>query len=227
MGAMITYGSYFSKNQPIITTAARVTLADLTVSLLAGMAIFPAVFSFGLIPNSGPALLFHTIPAVFDSMPLGSILMEVFFILTAIAATGAMLSLIEVSVSILSERYALSRKKATVCVIIALAMFGSLAALSHSLLKDVHIFGKTFFDVFDFSSEKLFMPIGGVLTAIFVTRVWGYQAFYKELSQGHRSSSIFVIAGLFRILSWVTPLLVLIIMLQGLGVDVFGMFIFR
>ena len=183
MGAMMVYGSYFGKNQPIIATAGRVALADLVISLLAGIAIFPAVFSFGFQPNSGPALLFNTIPAVFDSMPVGGhILMVMFFILTAFAAIGASLSLIEVSVSILGERFGITRKRATVLVILVLAVVGSLPMLSYSILQEYKLWGLNFFDFSDFISEKLFMPISGLLSALFVTRVWGYDRFLTEVS---------------------------------------------
>lgn len=104
MGTMITYGSYFRDDQDIPATATKVMLADLLVSLLAGVAIFPAVFAFGFKPDAGPALLFITIPAVFAAMPFGQIFMVLFFILAAFAATGAMLSLLEVPVAFLSER---------------------------------------------------------------------------------------------------------------------------
>ncbi|MGE8373980.1 MAG: sodium-dependent transporter, partial [Diaphorobacter nitroreducens] len=113
MGTMMTYGSYFTAEQNIPATATRVMLADLSVSLLAGMAIFPAVFSFGFQPSAGPSLVFITIPAVFAQMPGGSVLLAAFFLLTAIAATGAMLSLMEVPVVILHERWGLSRPRAT------------------------------------------------------------------------------------------------------------------
>lgn len=113
MGTMITYGSYFRDDQNIPATAVRVMLADLLVLILAGLAIFPAVFAFGFQPDAGPSLLFQTIPAVFASMPLGNIFVVIFFVLTAIAATGAMLSLMEVPVSFLSERTSLSRRNAT------------------------------------------------------------------------------------------------------------------
>ena len=108
MGTMITYGSYYKDDQNIPLSAARVVLSDLGVSLLAGIAIFPAVFAFGFEPGAGPSLLFITIPTVFASMPLGNIFMVIFFVLTAVAATGAMLSLLEVPIAFLSEQFKLS-----------------------------------------------------------------------------------------------------------------------
>ena len=103
MGTMMTYGSYFGDEQNIPATAARVMVADLSVSMLAGIAIFPAVFTFGFEPSAGPSLVFITIPAVFAQMPFGQVLMAAFFVLTAVAATGAMLSLMEVPVVTLHE----------------------------------------------------------------------------------------------------------------------------
>ncbi len=90
----------------------RVAFSDLAVSLLAGVAIFPAVFAFGYEPNAGPSLLFQTIPSVFASMPFGGIFMVIFFILTAIASIGAQISLVEVPVAFLEEKFHLGRKKA-------------------------------------------------------------------------------------------------------------------
>jgi NSS family neurotransmitter:Na+ symporter len=117
MGCMLTYGSYFRDNQNIPLTATRVMFADLSVSLLAGIAIFPAVFAFGFEPAAGPSLVFMTIPAVFTAMPGGTLFMTLFFILTAIASVGAMLSLLEVPVAILSERFGLGRKRASLTTI--------------------------------------------------------------------------------------------------------------
>ncbi|MBN1370728.1 MAG: sodium-dependent transporter [Anaerolineaceae bacterium] len=141
MGTMITYGSYFREDQNVPKTAAQVMLADLTVSILAGIAIFPAVFSFGFEPTAGPSLLFITIPAVFAAMPLGNVFMVLFFLLAAIAATGAMLSLMEVPVAFLNERTGLSRKAATLITVGLLALIGSTAALSSSTLANFKPFG--------------------------------------------------------------------------------------
>ena len=98
-------------------TAAQVMLADLSVSILAGIAIFPAVFTYGFEPAAGPSLLFITIPAVFASIPLGGVFMLLFFVLAAIAATGAMLSLLEVPVAFLNERAKMSRAAATLLTV--------------------------------------------------------------------------------------------------------------
>lgn len=217
MGCMITYGGYFRDDQNIPVTAARVVVADLAVSLLAGIAIFPAVFAFGFKPEAGASLLFITIPAVFASMPLGNVFMVVFFILTAIASIGAMLSLLEVIVAYLQSGLNFSRKKATLITIISLAVIGSTAALSNSTLSEVKLFGKTFFDLFDYISSNLLLPIGGLFLAIFAGWVWGYPRFKEALSNQGSLKNEKVIRLIFIIVSFITPVLVLIILLGGLG----------
>ncbi len=218
MGTMITYGSYFRDDQNIPATATRVMLADLSVSLLAGIAIFPAVFAFDFEPGAGPSLLFITIPAVFASMPLGHIFEVVFFILTAIAATGAMISLLEVPVAFLNERLHLSRLKATLLTTALLVVIGSTAALSNSTLSGVKIFGLSPFDLYDFVTSNVLLPLGGLFICLFVGWVWGYDQVAQALSnegqlQNQRLTRLF-----FGLVKFVTPLLVLVVLLQGLKI---------
>lgn len=217
MGTMMTYGSYFRDDQRIPSTAARVMLADLLVSLLAGVAIFPAVFTFGFEPAAGPSLLFITIPAVFAGMPLGQLFLVLFFVLAAIAATGAMLSLLEVPVAALAERTRLSRPQATLLTVLVLAAIGAPAALSSSLLAEVKLFDKTFFDLYDWASSNLLLPLGGLLISLFTGWVWGGAALRQALSNGGALSNGRVAAALSLLLKVVTPALVLLVLLQGLG----------
>ncbi|MGL5947655.1 MAG: sodium-dependent transporter [Aeromonas sp.] len=216
MGCMMTYGSYFRDDQNIPATALRVMCADLFVSMLAGIAIFPAVFAFGFEPSAGPSLLFITIPAVFASIPFGHLFMVLFFVLSAIAATGAMLSILEVPVSVVSERFGLSRPKATLLNLLILGAVGSTCALSNSLMADVKVFDKTFFDLFDYLSSNIFMPLGGIFICVFVGWIWGKERMSAALSnQG--TLAMPVIAPLFFLLRYVSPLLILVVMLKGLG----------
>ena len=221
MGTMITYGSYFREDQKIVGTAARVMLADLLVSLLAGMAIFPAVFAFGFQPDAGPSLLFITIPAVFASMPFGNVFMVLFFILAAIAATGAMLSLLEVPVAFLEERFSMPRKRATISVSVLLALIGSTAALSSSTLADVGIFGKNFFDLYDFISSNILLPLGGMFITIFAGWVWGFGKVQETLSNKGALDNQPVIKALFFIIRFVTPVLLFVVLLSGLKIITF------
>ena len=216
MGTMMTYGSYFRDDQNIPATATRVMLADLTVSILAGIAIFPAVFALGFKPEAGPSLLFITIPAVFANMPGGSVFLVVFFVLTAIASTGAMLSLLEVPVAVLSEKFGWSRIRAVVVSVLLLAALGSTAALSHSLLADVKPFGMTFFDLYDFLSSNIMLPLGGIGLAIFVGWVLGKNQTIDALSNGGVLANAGVVRVVVFLLRWVSPVLIALVMLKGL-----------
>ena len=217
MGTMITYGSYYGEDENIPSNTARVMLSDLVVSILAGLAIFPAVFAFGFKPEAGPSLLFITIPAVFSAMPLGNIFMVLFFILAAIAATGAMLSLVEVPVAFLHEQTGLSRRNATLLTTLLLALVGATAALSSSTLAHWTLFGKNLFDLYDFITSNLLMPVGGFFIAIFAGWVWGTGKIRDALSNHYRLSNGWVVTAFIFILRYITPLLVLIILLRGLG----------
>lgn len=218
MGCMLTYGSYYGDDQNIPANAARVVGADLAVSLLAGIAIFPAVFAFGFEPAAGTQLLFITIPTVFASMPLGGVFMVLFFVLTCFAAIGAMLSLIEVVVSFLINHMGLTRKWATLVTVLSMAALGALAALSNSSLAGVKLFGLTFFDLFDYLTSNLLLPIGGLFIAIYVGWVWGWPKFKAALTNEGTLKNEKLVKGIFVILKFVTPVLVAIVLLAGLGV---------
>ena len=218
MGTMLTYGSYFRENQNIPVTTTRVMLADLTVSLLAGIAIFPAVFAFGFAPEAGHSLVFMTIPAVFTSMPGGTLFMTLFFILTAIASVGAILSLLEVPVAILSERFGLGRKKASLATILAIALLGAPAALSSSLTAEMKLFGMNPFDLFDFLSSNVLLPLGGILICLFVGWVYGLPQLEKQLSNDGTLNNRFVLKTVFFLVRFLTPLLIAAVLLHGLKV---------
>jgi len=218
MGTMITYGSYYGDDQNIPMNAAKVMLGDLTVSILAGMAIFPAVFAYGIEPGAGPSLLFITIPNVFASMPFGHVFMVLFFLLTSLAAVGAMLSLIEVPVAFMAEHYHMTRKKATLIVVGLLAALGSLAALSNSVLAQTKVLGLTFFDLFDFVSSNVLLPVGGLFIVLFVGWVIGWNKVEKALSNQGTLKNIKLIKVYFNLVRFVTPVLVLIVLLNGFGV---------
>jgi neurotransmitter:Na+ symporter, NSS family len=218
MGTMITYGSYFRDDQNIPITATKVMLSDVLVSILAGLAIFPAVFAFGFKPDAGASLLFITMPAIFASMPFGNIFMVLFFILSAIAATGAMLSLFEVPVAYLSESLKWSRKKATIITFILLALIGSTAALSNSTMANFKIFDKTMFDLFDFATSNVLLPIGGFFICLFVGWRWGYKELSAALSNEGALANQKIINAFFGVVKFITPVLVFIVLLQGLKI---------
>ena len=219
MGTMITYGSYFLEDQDLPATATRVMLSDLAVSFLCGLAIVPAVFAFGFQPESGPSLLFITIPAVFSSMPFGQIFMILFFILAAIAATGAMLSLFEVPVAYLEGTLNWSRKKATVAVLVGLALVGSTAALSNSLLAHVVFPGVgTFFDLWDYLTSNILLPLGGLFLSLFAGRVLKWDNIKTWLTNKSTLQNEGAARAFYFVVRFVTPVLIFIILLSGLNV---------
>ena len=216
MGTMITYGSYYRADQNIPSSAIRVALSDVGIALLAGVAIFPAVFAFGFEPGAGASLLFITIPAVFASMPLGQVFMIIFFVLTFIASVGAQISLFEVLVAFVHEKFHISRKAGTVAALVGMAVVGSTAALSNSTLANFKVLGLTPFDLFDYASSNILMPVGGLLICIFVGWVWGYDNYAKSLTNSGELKNQGVVKALFFVTKYVAPVLVLLVLLNGL-----------
>lgn len=218
MGTMTTYGSYIGKNESLPGTAVRVAFADTVVSILAGLAIFPAVFAFGFKPDAGPSLLFITIPAVFKTMPFGEVFLTMFFVLAGIAATGAMISLLEVPVAYLTEEWHWSRLWATVASAGLMGVIGSLATLSTSVLSKTLVFGKTFFDLFDFLSSNIALPVGGIVICIFVGWKLGQKVIEDEASnEGRLKNRGFLKVFAFTV-RYLAPIAIAIVLLNGLGV---------
>lgn len=216
MGTMITYGSYYRDDQNIPSSAVRVALSDVAIALLAGVAVFPAVFAFGFQPNAGASLLFITIPAVFASMPLGQVFMVIFFVLTFIASIGAQVSLFEAVVAFIGEKAKLSRKTSTLITLGGMVLFGAAAALSNSSLSNFKVLGLTPFDLFDYASSNILMPVGGLLICVFVGWVWGFDNYKKALSNGGTLKNEKVVKGLFFVTKFIAPVLVLLVLLKGL-----------
>jgi len=218
MGTMITYGSYWRDDQNIPLATAQVAFSDLLVSLLAGLAIFPVVFTYGFEPAAGPQLLFITIPAVFAQMPLGGVFIFLFFLLTSFAATGAMVSLVEVPVAFLDEQVGLSRTKATWLTILLLALIGSTAALSGSLLANFTLFGKTMFDLYDFLTSNILLPLGGFFISIFVGWVLKPQFVMEQLSNHGKLNNAKFARFFLLVVRFISPVLVFIVLLDSLNI---------
>ena len=217
-GCMITYGSYFRSDTHVPFLAVRVMVCDLLVSILAGIAVFPAVFSFGFEPTAGTSLLFLTIPAVFASMPGGQLFTTLFFVLSAVASMGAMLSLLEVPVAWLSETFRISRPRATVLMTLALILLGAPATLSTSVLSDVTVFGLSLFDLYDFLSSNLMLPLDGLLLSLFVGYVWNRSDALDALTNGGTLHNLACAKAILFLCRYVTPILIVIILLNGLKV---------
>ena len=173
MGCICTYASYFSKSTNLANSAIQIGVIDFLVALLAGLVIFPAAFSVGVNPDSGPSLIFITLPNVFqqafDSIPgLGYVISVLFYALLSMAALTSLMSLHEVSTAFIEEELGTTRKRAALLVTIGCMLIGIVCSLSLGDWSGFRVFGMTIFDLFDFVTGQLFLPIVGFLTCIFI-----------------------------------------------------------
>lgn len=167
MGAMITYGSYIKDDQNLFQVAGTVAVIDVLVAMLAGLAIFPAVFSFGIAPNSGPDLVFLTLPTLFGQMAGGYVLSIAFFVLLLFAAMTSIFSLLEVLICYFSEEFRMSRWAATGLVFAGISVLAAMCAMSQTPGSSLVIAGKNLFDVFDYTSSNIILPVGGIAITLF------------------------------------------------------------
>lgn len=176
MGCMLTYGSYLSRDENLPFTAASITGLDIASSLLCGLLILPVVFAFGFDPASGPGLTFVTLPAAFANMPMGTVVGCAFFVLLLIAALTSAISILEPAVSYFVEVHGWTRPRTVaVCGAVCFALSVP-ASLSFGLLSGHRLFGMDYFTLVDFTATNILMPLGALLTAIFVGWVWARQA---------------------------------------------------
>ncbi len=173
MGCLMTYSSYFDRNANLPMTATNVAFIDTCLAIIAGLIIFPAAFSVGVSPDSGPSLLFITLPNVFQlafgEVPvLSYILMLMFYLLLALAALTSTISLHEVVTLFVHEEWHLSRSRAAALVTSGCLILGVFASLSLGVLADEKLFGLCFFDLLDMFTSKIMLPLAGMLTSIFV-----------------------------------------------------------
>ncbi len=185
MGCMITYGSYLKKEENLPTNALLVTAMDTGVAMLAGIAIFPALFAFGMEPAAGPGLVFVVVPQIFAAMGgAGTILSVIFFVAFSVAALTSSVSLLEVVVAYLMDERGMQRKPAVYLTSFVMTILCVLSSLSMGTLSGVSIFGVGFFDFFDILTDKIFLAIGGMLLAIFVGWVLNKEDLKDELTNG-------------------------------------------
>ena len=223
MGCLCTYASYFTDDAKLMKTAGSVALIDTTVAILGGFIIFPAVFSVAdVAPDAGPGLVFITLPNVFqmafEHVPLvGWFFAVMFYLLLLLAALTSMMSIHEPVTAFLLERFDLSRRTATRIVTLSCIAVGVLCSLSFGPLKDVRwLFGMTFFDFFDFVSAKIFLPVGGIIIALFTGWKLDRQMVRDEVTNhGTLNSRIFPVY--IFILKWLAPLAISLIFLNELG----------
>lgn len=184
MGTMITYGSYLSAKENIPSAAATVVVLDSAVAILAGLMILPAVFAAGLSPGAGPGLTFITLPAVFASMPAGTVFGVVFFMLLTIAALTSAVSILEPMISYFVDEHGTSRRKAVLGICATCFALGIPASLSLGAMADLKLFGMGWFDLMDSLSTKILLPLGGLLVSVFVGWFWARPALQALSNDG-------------------------------------------
>ena len=216
-GCMLTYGSYLKENSNVVNGCVWITVLTLISSLLGGLMIMPAVFAFGLDPSAGPGLTFITMPAVFAQLPFGQLFAVMFYLCIAVAAITSSISLIEILVAFLVDEYSMSRAKAAVLSTVALAVVGVLPCLSFGILSDVTFFGgKTFFDIFDFFTSNLSLPVGGLVILLLASVICWPQV-RSTLKNPDATGLSEAKLGLLRLMmTTVAPILVLVVLISGL-----------
>ena len=218
MGCIITYGSYVKKNENLFKISLMTAAADTGFAILAGLAVMPAVFAFGISPGQGPSLVFITLPQIFGQLPLGNVISVAFFFILFIAAITSAISLLEVIVAYFTEELKLTRKAAVLIAFTIIGVFGTLSSLSNGVLSDVKIFGKTFFDLFDYTSSNILLPVGGLLVVMFVGWRMKKADVLDELTNGG-SITIkgFVLKWIIFTIKFLAPIAIALVLLSSIG----------
>jgi len=223
MGILITFGSYMKKDISIEDSTRNVEVFDTAIAIMAGLMIIPAVFSFsGGDPDTlqaGPSLMFITIPKVFDSMSLGTVIGILFFLLVLFAAVTSSIALTESAVSTFEDELGWGRKKSTVLVGVIMLLLGSLSSLGYGPLANVKILGMQFLDFFDFLTNSVMMPIAAIAICLLVSRVIGVKRIEEEVLHGEssfRRKKVFYI-----MIQYLCPIFAVIILISSIA-NAFG-----
>ena len=212
MGSLMVYGSYLPDDTSIFQVSSAVAFADTLVAILAGIIIFPIVFTYNLDPNSaGPGLIFQTLPIAFGAMDYGIFISTAFFILLFFAAITSSISLIEPAITFVVEKFSISRLYATNLLGSLTWILGIFTVLSFNDLSTFTIFGMTIFDNLDYLTSKIMLPLGGLLMALFVGYVMNKTIVKNELNTSQSIINIW-----FMIIKVFSPILLIIIFIQGI-----------
>lgn len=215
VGAMVTYGSYTSKEDSIFKTSTWIAVCDLLVAVAAGVVIFPAVFSFGMDPASGPELVYVVLPNVFNSMPAGTLFAVIFFVLLSIAALTSTISLQEILVAYTVEERQWNRRKSSIISMLVIFAVGIFCTLSFGPLSNFKIFGFTIFDLFDHVTASYLLPIGTLAMTIFLGWFYPKAEVKDEITNGGAlKGNLFEIY--YFILRYAAPIALVIIIVSGI-----------
>lgn len=214
-GVMITLSSYLSKDENLIQTATITGVVNTIIAVMAGFMIFPAIFTAGLSPDSGPSLVFVTLPVAFSHIPFGNLLAIVFFLILLVAALTTSLTIYQVIIQVLEEKFKFSTKKATTLTLFFIFIFGNLPSiLAYGPLEDIKILGRNIFDAFDMISANFFFVITAFLCCIYVGWVMKDEAVYEISNEGKLKNPFIKIW--FYYVKFILPLIILAVFLYGL-----------
>ena len=222
MGCICTYASYFSRDTNLFKSATQIGVIDFLVAILAGLVIFPAAFSVGVNPDSGPSLIFITLPNVFQQAfgsfsGLGYVVSLLFYALLSMAALTSLISLHEVSTAFLEEEVRTTRKQAATAVTIACMLLGAICSLSLGAWSKQQLFGMTIFDLFDFVTGQLFLPIVGFLTCIFIGWFVPHKLVRDEFTNNGTLRNVTLFHFYIFLVKYVCPICILFIFLHQFG----------
>lgn len=218
MGILITYGSYLKKESDIEQNTTRVEWFDTGIAILAGLMIIPAVFAFtgGDIKTlkAGPSLMFITLPKVFDSMGLGNIIGNVFFLMVLFAALTSAISLFETCTATIAEELGFSRVVSSLIVLCVSLILGTASVLGYGIWSFVRIFGMQILDFFDFLTNSVMMPVSAFFVCILIIRVIGFDGVAKEvkLSSKFRRQPMYYI-----VTKYIAPFFLMIILASSIA----------
>lgn len=216
-GTIMTYASYVSKSDNIMTQSAATAISDLMFALIAGVAIMPAVFAFGIDPQAGPGLVFETLPYIFGQMPAGGLIAILFFVALLVAAVTSSISMLEVAVAYLVEEKKFSRVWACITLFVICWVVGALCSLSFGPLSHIRINGGNLFDFFDSLSSNVLMTLGSLFTVLFVGWRLKKTDIYDEFTNGGTLSANAKIFGvLWFLIRYICPLAIISIFLVGI-----------
>lgn len=216
-GTIMTYASYVDKKENILFQSTASAASDLMFALIAGVAIMPAVFAFGIDPQSGPGLVFETLPYVFSRMPAGAVVAILFFVALLVAALTSSISMLEVAVAYLVEEKKFSRISACVALFFGCWIVGTLCSLSFGPLSDIKIGGRTIFDFIDTLSSNVLMTLGSLMTVLFVGWRLKKTDIYDEFTNGGElSTNVKIFGVLWFLIRYVCPMAIIAIFISGL-----------
>lgn len=210
MGAILTYGSYLKKEDNVLKSAYAIIISGTIFAILVGVVIFPAVFSFGLEPNSGPGLVFITLPKIFTQIQHGGLVALGFFSLLFFAALTSGISILEVAVAAFMENFKMTRNKASLLMCAIVAVVSIPAALSFGVLKNLTLFNRTVFDIFDFLTANILMPLSSLVICILAAGL-------LKIANEHIFKNPIIDKIFLFVMKYILPIIFLILIVTGLS----------